>query len=57
MNIVMTTPPEEGEAEQLEGEERHRLAGYGTTSLRRKFQRTPIVKDNHVIYPETAQLQ
>jgi hypothetical protein len=57
MNIVMTTPPEEGEAEQLEGEERHRLAGYGTTSLRRTFQRTPIVKDNHVIYPETAQLQ
>ena len=55
MDVVLTTSPDENEAVQLEGEERHRLEGYGTTFLRRLFNRTTIVADNHAIYQETAQ--
>jgi hypothetical protein len=55
MNVILTTPVEENEAVQLEGEERHRLEGYGTTFLRRLFNKTTIVADDHAIYPETAQ--
>ena len=55
MNVILKTFPEENEAVQLEGEERHRLEGYGTTFLRRLFNRTSIVADNHPIYPESAQ--
>lgn len=56
MNVVLTTSPEENEAIHIEGEERHRLKGYGTTFIRRLFNRTSIVADNHAIYPEAAQL-
>ena len=55
MDVVLTTPPDENEAVQLEGEERHRLESYGTTFLRRLFNRATIVADNHPIYQETAQ--
>jgi hypothetical protein len=55
MNVILTTPPNENEAVQLEGEERHRLEGYGTTFLKRLFNRATIVADNHAIYQETAQ--
>jgi hypothetical protein len=55
MNVILTTPVEENEAMQLEGEGRHRLEGYGTTFLRRLFNKTTIVADDHAIYPETAQ--
>jgi hypothetical protein len=55
MNVILTTPPEENEAVQLEGEERHRLEAYGTTFLRRLFNRTTIVADNNPIYSEIAQ--
>jgi hypothetical protein len=55
MNIFLETSLEGNEFVQLVGEERHRLAGYGTTFLRRTFLRTSIVADGHVIYSETAQ--
>jgi hypothetical protein len=55
MNVVLKEPPDENEAVKLEGEERHRLEGYGTLFLRRRLNRFSIVAEDHALYQETAQ--
>ena len=56
MNVILTTSPEENEAIQIEGEERHRLEGYGTTFLHRLFNKTSVVPDNLTVFSEAAYL-
>lgn len=55
MEVVLTTRPEDNDAAQLDSEERHRLKGYGTTFLRRLYNRVSITTHEHPIYKETAQ--
>jgi hypothetical protein len=55
MNVVLKETSDENEAVKLEGEERHRLEGYGTLFLLRRLNRFSIVVEDHAIYQETAQ--
>ena len=55
MEIILTTSPHDNDTVQLESEERHRLEGYGTTFLRRLYNRGSIMTYDHPIYKETAQ--
>ncbi|KAN0120180.1 hypothetical protein V8E51_002388 [Hyaloscypha variabilis] len=55
MNVVLKEIPDENEVVKLEGEERHRLEGYGTLFLRRLLNRFSIVVEDHAVYQETAQ--
>ena len=54
LEVVLKTEPHGNEGIRIEGQECHRLRGYGTTSLQRKFNTTSMVVDNDPIYAEAA---
>ena len=56
MEIILTTDSNDDEAMKLEGLERIRLRGYGTTYLKRYFNRETLLTDNDPIYTECVQL-
>ncbi|KAL9118594.1 MAG: hypothetical protein Q9187_004860 [Circinaria calcarea] len=55
MEVLLVMEPNDHEAVKIEGLEYHRLKGYGTTFLRRLFNKESIVNDDDSIYAEVAQ--
>ena len=54
--ILLEIQPEGKLSMPLKTEERHTLRSYGTTYLRRLFNKTVFTADNHPVYEETAKL-
>jgi len=52
MDVVLSIDTENDKALEIEGEERVRLRGYGTTFLRRFFNKHSIVVDDDQLYTE-----
>lgn len=52
--VVLKTERVDSESSRIEGQECHRLKGYGTTFLKRLFNKTELVADDDPIYAETA---
>ena len=55
MDVVLSIDTENDEVLNIEGEERFRLRGYGTTFLRRLFNKHSIVVDDDPLYTEVVQ--
>jgi len=55
MDVVLKTGASDDESVKIEGEERLRLRGYGTTFLRRLFNMESIIVDDDPIYAEVVQ--
>ncbi|KAI9717648.1 MAG: hypothetical protein M1812_004593 [Candelaria pacifica] len=56
MYVLLKTEPSGDESSRIEGQETHRLRGYGTTFLRRLFNKKTFVADDDPIFAETANL-
>lgn len=54
IQVVPQTEPIDNEGIMIEGQESHRLKGYGTTFLRRLFNRRMFVADDDPIFAESA---
>lgn len=54
MNVLLETNPNHDESTRIEGQECHRLKGYGTTFLRRLYNRKTLVADDDPIFADTA---
>ncbi|KAL8926241.1 MAG: hypothetical protein Q9172_001883 [Xanthocarpia lactea] len=54
MHPVLKTEPNDDESAKIEGQECHRLRGYGTTFLRRLFNSKILIADDDPIYVDTA---
>ncbi|KAL8720415.1 MAG: hypothetical protein Q9181_007913, partial [Wetmoreana brouardii] len=54
MNVLLETKPNPIVRTEIEGQEFHRLKGYGTTFLRRLFNSQTLVADDDPIFTETA---
>lgn len=52
--VLLRTEPVDNESATIEGQECHRLKGYGATFLQRLFNKTTLVADDDPIYAETA---
>lgn len=55
LHVLLKSEPSEHEGMEIEGQERHRLRGYGTTSLRRLLNMDSIIADDDPIYAEVVQ--
>ena len=55
MEVVLTIGTEDGKRVRLEGEDRLRLRGYGTTCLRRLFNTRSMLSDDDPLYAVMAQ--
>ncbi|MCJ1229757.1 hypothetical protein MMC12_006427, partial [Toensbergia leucococca] len=55
MEVLLSTKPDDSETVEIEGQEIHRLEGYGTTFLRGLFNMDSIIADDHPIYAESVQ--
>ncbi|KAL8858754.1 MAG: hypothetical protein Q9178_004671 [Gyalolechia marmorata] len=56
MHPVLKTEPNDDASAKIEGQECHRLRGYGTTFLRRLFNSKILIADDDPIYVDTANL-
>ncbi|KAL8929251.1 MAG: hypothetical protein Q9208_001334 [Pyrenodesmia sp. 3 TL-2023] len=56
MQLVLKSEPNDDAGATIEGQECHRLKGYGTTFLRRWFNAKTLVADDDPIYVDTANL-
>ncbi|KAL8706509.1 MAG: hypothetical protein Q9201_000441 [Fulgogasparrea decipioides] len=56
MNVQLETKPNHNVSTEIGGQEFHRLKGYGTTFLRRLFNRQTLVADDDPIFADTANL-
>jgi hypothetical protein len=54
LDVILTAEPAENDGLRIEGQECHRLKGYGTTFLQRLFNEKTLVADDDPIYAETA---
>lgn len=54
MHVLLKTEASDNEGTIIEGQECHRLKGYGTTFLQRLFNRETLIADDDPIYAETA---
>ena len=54
LDVILTAEPAENDGLRIEGQECHRLKGYGTTFLLRLFNEKTLVADDDPIYAETA---
>lgn len=54
MNVLLQTKPDENKGARIEGQECHRLRGYGTTFLQRLFNRKTLVADDDPIFAGAA---
>ncbi|KAL8951268.1 MAG: hypothetical protein Q9222_002747 [Ikaeria aurantiellina] len=52
--VVLMTEPTENEGVKIDGQEYHRLRGYGTTFYQRIFNRSILVDDDDPIFAEAA---
>ena len=52
--MLLKAEPAENEGTRIEGQECHRLKGYGTTFLQRLFNGKTLIADDDPIYAETA---
>ena len=55
MHVLLMAEPTENEGVDIEGQERHRLKGYGTTFLRRLLNMDSMIADDDPIYAEVVQ--
>ncbi|KAL8748142.1 MAG: hypothetical protein Q9184_007502, partial [Pyrenodesmia sp. 2 TL-2023] len=56
MQLVLKSEPNDDAGAKIEGQECHRLKGYGTTFLRRLFNAKTLLADDDPIYVDTANL-
>ena len=56
LEVVLKTEPVDSETARIEGQECHRLKGYGATFLQRLFNKVTLVVDDDPIYAEAANL-
>ena len=54
LDILLKSEPNDNEGAKIEGQESHRLQGYGTTFLRRRFNSKMLIADDDPIYFEAA---
>ncbi len=54
MDVLLKTEPSGDESSRIEGQETHRLRGYGTTFLWRLFNKNTFVANDDPIFAETA---
>ncbi|KAI4125782.1 MAG: hypothetical protein LQ347_005234 [Umbilicaria vellea] len=55
MHVILMAEPTQNEGIEIEGQERHRLRGYGTTFLRRLLNMDLMIADDDPIYAEVVQ--
>ncbi|KAI4133616.1 MAG: hypothetical protein LQ338_000128 [Usnochroma carphineum] len=56
MQVLLQAEPNDNAGTRIEGQECHRLRGYGTSFLQRLFNTKTLVADDDPIYVETANL-
>ena len=54
LEILIKSEPNDNEGAKIEGRESHRLQGYGTTFLQRKFNSKMLIADDDPLYLEAA---
>ena len=54
MQIQLKTEPNDNQGTRIEGQECHRLRGYGTTFLRRLFNGRTLISEDNQLYTDTA---
>lgn len=54
MHVLLTTEPRDNDGTEIEGQECHRLKGYGTTFLRRLFNTDSLLDDDDPLFADTA---